>query len=104
MLANCVKILDHSAPSFVITVQRVNQGTQRRKVIRAEQRPARGHPFEIVHKAPVRPRPRQAAQCLGINHAANQGYPAYAQVGVNPEDPAQPRVERVRHLHMIMRM
>ena len=95
---------DQYAPLFVIIDQRVNQRAQRRKIVRPEQGTTRRYPLEVVNQAPIGPRRRNTPQRLRIHLAAHHGNKADVQVGVNAEDKTQPRVEGVRHFHMIRRL
>ena len=99
-----VTFSDHYAPSFVIIVQRVNHGAQRREIVHAEQRATRRGPLEVVHRAPIGPCRRKAPQGLGIHLTAHHGNEAHVQVGMDTEDATQPRVEGVRHLNKIIRL
>ena len=88
----------------MIIFQRVNQRAQRREIVHPEQGATRRYPLEVVNRAPIGPRRRNAPQRLRIHLAAHHGNKANVQIRVDAEDTTQPRVEGVRYFHMIRRL
>ena len=104
LLPECCGKRNHGVALLFITQEDVQQRPQGYKIVRSEERPARGYPLEVVHLTQIRPRPRQAPKRVFVHNAAYQLHITGCYAVLTPKSASTPRMEGMGDFHPVLRV